>query len=66
MQQDWRRNFVLVLFILGFNVVLLFLAMNAAEAEELIEGRAALAYPGLELGVGAIGFVRCGPVFGIF
>lgn len=79
-RQDWRRNLVLVLFILCFlptgiifqryfdpvAVVLVFLAMNVAEVEDLLRGRAALAYPVLELAVAAIGFVHYGRVFGIF
>ena len=79
-RQDWRRNFILVLFILCFlptgiifqryfdpvSVVLLFLAMNVAEVEDLLGGRLALAYPALELAVAAIGFVHYGRVFAIF
>jgi hypothetical protein len=79
-RQDWRRTFILVLFILCFlptgiifqryfdpvSVVLLFLAMNVAEVDDLLVGRLALAYPALELAVAAIGFVHYGRVFGIF
>jgi hypothetical protein len=78
--QDWRRNFVLVLFILCFlptgiifqryfdpvSVVLLFLAMNVAEVDDLLDGRRAFAYPALELAIAAIGFVHYGQVFEIF
>lgn len=77
--QDWRRNLILPLFVLSFLptgiiyqryldplfLLLIAFAMKLRELDGLFSGRAALAYPGLEITVAAIAFVYYGRLFGI-